>query len=87
MLSYKLAVVGKDGLTCKLLIKWASKTRLIGTACLSELRIETLIDTVFKFIGIVMFAKGLLDWYIDYRIDKKDKENKNRRYFGKDKRR
>ena len=28
----------------------------------------------------------LLDWYIDYRIDKKDRKNKNRRYFGKDKR-
>ena len=53
----------------------------------SELRIEVLIDTVFKFIGIVMFAKGLLDWYIDYRIYKKDVGNKNRRYFGKDKRR
>ena len=53
----------------------------------SELRIETLIDTVFKFIGIIIFAKGLLDWYIDYRIDKKDRENKNRRSSSKDKRR
>ena len=76
MLSYKLAVVGKDGLTCKLPEKEVS-----------ELRIETLIDTVFKFIGIIIFAKGLLDWYIDYRIDKKDRENKNRRSSSKDKRR
>lgn len=53
----------------------------------SELRVETLIDAVFKFIGIVMFAKGLLDWYIDYRIDKKDVENENRRSSSKDKRR
>lgn len=42
----------------------------------SKLRIETLIDTVFKFIGIIIFAKGLLDWYIDYRIDKKIKKIK-----------
>ncbi|MBQ9491373.1 MAG: hypothetical protein IJU86_01160 [Firmicutes bacterium] len=51
------------------------------------MRVETLIDTVFKFIGIVIFAKGLLDWCIDYRIDKKDIENKNRRSSSKDKRR
>ena len=53
----------------------------------SKLRIEVLINTVFKFIGIVIFAKQLLDWYIDYRIDNKHKENKNRRYSGKNERR
>lgn len=36
---------------------------------------------------IIDYVKSLIDWYVDYRIDKKDRENKNRRYFGKDKRR
>ena len=36
---------------------------------------------------IIDYVKSLIDWYVDYRIDKKDRENKNRRSSGKDKRR
>ena len=28
---------------------------------------------------IIDYVKIFIDWYVDYRIDKKDKENKNRR--------
>ncbi len=36
---------------------------------------------------IIDYVKSLIDWYVDYRIDKKDRENKNRRYSGKNERR
>ena len=36
---------------------------------------------------IIDYVKSLIDWYVDYRIDKKDIENKNRRYSGKNERR
>ena len=39
------------------------------------MRIETITETTFMFIGIVMFVKELIDWYIDYRIDKKISDN------------
>ena len=68
--------------------KKASKTRLIGTSCLASLRIEIITETIFVFIGIVMFVKELIDWYIDYRIDKKmsDNNKKNRSKSRKDER-
>ena len=28
---------------------------------------------------IIDYVKSLIDWYVDYRIDKNDRENKNRR--------
>ena len=54
----------------------------------TSLRIETITETIFMFIGIIMFVKELIDWYIDYRIDKKisDNNKKNHRYSRKDKR-
>ena len=54
----------------------------------TSLRIETIMETVFMFIGIIMFVKELIDWYIDYRIDTKisDNNKKNHRYSRKDKR-
>ena len=47
----------------------------------TSLSIETITGTIFMFIGIIMFVKELIDWYIDYRIDKKisDNNKKNRR--------
>ena len=54
----------------------------------ASLRIETITETIFMFIGIVMFVKELIDWYIDYRIDKKmsDNNKKNRSKSRKDER-
>ena len=35
---------------------------------------------------IIDYVKIFIDWYIDYRIDNKEKENKKRRNSCKDKR-
>lgn len=35
---------------------------------------------------IIDYVKSLIDWYVDYRIDNKGKENKKRRNSCKDKR-
>ena len=50
--------------------------------------IVTIIEIIYMTIIIIDSLKIFIDWYVDYRIDKREKESKkNRRSFGKDKRR
>lgn len=50
--------------------------------------IVTIIEIIYMTIIIIDYLKIFIDWYIDYRLDKREKESKkNRRSFGKDKRR
>lgn len=41
--------------------------------------IVTIIEIIYMTIIIIDSLKIFIDWYVDYRIDKKDKEKKNRR--------
>ena len=50
--------------------------------------IVAIIEIIYMTIIIIDYLKIFIDWYIDYRLDKREKESKkNRRSFGKDKRR
>ncbi len=46
-----------------------------------------IIEIIYMAIIIIDYLKILIDWYIDYRLDKREKDKKNRRCSGKDKRR
>ena len=41
--------------------------------------VVTIIEIIYMTIIIIDSLKIFIDWYVDYRIDKKDKEKKNRR--------
>lgn len=41
--------------------------------------IVRIIEIIYMLLIIIDYVKVFIDWYVDYRIDKKDRENKNRR--------
>ena len=60
----------RKAVTCKLLIK----KEVAGLE-----NIVTTIEVIYMTIVIIDFLKVFIDWYVDYRLDKREKENKNRR--------
>ncbi|MBO7713978.1 MAG: hypothetical protein J6S85_10440 [Methanobrevibacter sp.] len=49
--------------------------------------IVRIIEIIYMLLIIIDYVKVFIDWYVDYRINQKEKENKKRRNSCKDKRR
>ena len=60
----------RKAVACKLLIK---------KEVASLENIVTTIEVIYMTIIIIDSLKVFIDWYVDYRLDKREKENKNRR--------
>ena len=68
VVQYKL-VFAKRAVTCKL-----PKRR-----CVSIEDIIRTIEVIYMLLVIIDYVKSLIDWYVDYRIDQKEKEKNHRR--------
>ena len=65
----------RKAVACKLLIK---------KEVASLENIVTTIEVIYMTIVIIDFLKVFIDWYVDHRLDKREKDNKKRRRSCKD---
>ena len=72
-----MAVAWNKAVTCKLPVKEVASLE----------NAITIVEIIYMLLIIVDYLKIFIDWYIDYRLDKREKESKkNRLGHRKDKR-